>query len=175
MTEPRAERPHMPDYGVDTPSWNPLRWSWAAEKLVANRNYWVVTVSAEGRPHSLPVWGVWVDEEHRFAFSCGPRSRKAANLTANPHAVVTVDDTVECISVEGQAAMVGDTSRTEAWIARYLVKYAPIAPDLSAEFLRANLVFEFVPERAFAIVERADDFSARATKWTFDDPETGDG
>ncbi len=57
MAGPRAERPHMPDYGVDTPSWVPLPWSWAAERLLANRNYWVVTVSAAGRPHVLPVWG----------------------------------------------------------------------------------------------------------------------
>ena len=175
MAEPRAERPHMPDYGVDTPSWNPLPWSWAAEKLATNRNFWVVTASADARPHALPVWGVWADEEHRFAFSCGPRSRKAADLAANPHAAFTVDDTVECVSVEGTAAILDDGERRETWIARYLAKYVPIAPELTADFLRANLVFEVVPERAFAIIEREDDFAARATKWTFDRPNSADG
>jgi hypothetical protein len=169
VSEPRAERPHMPDYGVDTPSWTPLPWSWAAEKLAAGRNYWVVTASAGGRPHALPVWGVWDDGEHRFAFSCGPRSRKAANLAANPQATFAVDDTVECLSVEGRAGLVGEDDRRETWIARYLAKYQPITPDLSADFLRANLVFELVPERAFAIIEREDEFAARATKWAFDD------
>ena len=48
MTEPVAERPYMPDYGVDTPDWSPLPWSWAAAKLAAGRNYWVVTASADG-------------------------------------------------------------------------------------------------------------------------------
>ena len=67
----------MPDYGVDTPEWEPLPWSWAAERLGANRNFWVVTVSTDGRPHALPVWGVWNDDEGRFAFSCSPRARKA--------------------------------------------------------------------------------------------------
>jgi hypothetical protein len=61
MGEPVAERPYMPDYGVDTASWTPLPWTWAVERLLANRNFWVVTVSAEGRPHALPVWGVWDD------------------------------------------------------------------------------------------------------------------
>jgi len=157
----------MPDYGVDTPDWHPLPWSWAAERLAANRNFWVVTATASGRPHALPVWGVWHDDEARFAFSCGPRSRKARNLGENPQAVVTVDDTVECISVEGRAAVVTDEDRLSDWVARYLAKYLPIEPDLSAEFIRANLVVELVPERAFAIIERDGEFATRATRWTF--------
>jgi PPOX class probable F420-dependent enzyme len=175
MSEPRADRPHMPDYGVDTPDWDPLPWSWAAAKLAGNRNFWVVTVSANGRPHALPVWAVWDDDEHRLAFSCGPSSRKAANLAANPRVVVALDDTVECVSVEGRAAVVADDARRDTWIDRYLTKYVPMAPDLSAEFLRANLVVEFVPERAFAIIEREDEFSTRATRWTFDSPPAADG
>ncbi len=160
MTEPRAERPHMPDYGVDAPGWSPLPWSWAAERLTGNRNFWVVTVSAAGRPHALPVWGVWDDGDHRFAFSCGPGSRKAANLAANPQAVVTIDDTVECVSVEGRATLVDDGDRQQVWIERYLAKYRPVSPDLSAEFLQQNLLFELQPERAFAIIEREDEFAA---------------
>ncbi len=167
MSEPTAERPHMPDYGVDTPDWSPLPWSWAAAKLADGRNYWIVTASASGRPHALPVWGVWADDEHRFAFSCGPRSRKAANLEANPQITIAVDDTVECLSIEGRAARVTDEARVTTWIDRYLTKYRPVAPDLTAEFMRANLVVEIVPERAFAVIEREDEFASRATRWRF--------
>jgi nitroimidazol reductase NimA-like FMN-containing flavoprotein (pyridoxamine 5'-phosphate oxidase superfamily) len=127
----------------------------------------VVTVSADGRPHALPVWGVWEDDEGRFAFSCSPRARKARNLGRNPHAVVMTDDTVECLSIEGQAHTVSDEQRQALWIERYLAKYQPMAPDLSADFLRQHLMLEFVPERAFAIVEREDEFSTRATRWVF--------
>lgn len=159
----------MPDYGVDTPEWEPLPWSWAAERLGANRNFWVVTASGDGRPHALPVWGVWNDDEGRFAFSCSPRARKARNLAGNPHAVVMTDDTVECLSIEGQARSVSDGQRQEQWIERYLAKYQPMAPDLSADFLRQHLMVEFVPERAFAIIEREDEFATRATRWVFQD------
>ena len=158
----------MPDYGVEAASWVPLTWSWAAERLVANRNFWVVTVSADGRPHALPVWGVWDDEDRRFAFSCAPRARKARNLAANARAVIMIDDTVECLSVEGRAAPVDDDQRLALWIERYLAKYQPISPDLSADFLRQNLIFEFEPERAFAVIEREEEFSTRATRWVFD-------
>ncbi len=126
-----------------------------------------MTASADARPHAMPTWGVWHDEEQRFAFSCGPRSRKAANLRANPQATIAVDDTVECLSLEGRAEQVADESRSGVWIDRYLTKYRPMAPELSAEFLRQNLIFEFVPERAFAVIEREDEFATRATRWRF--------
>lgn len=164
----------MPGYGVDTPAWTPLPWSWAAERLVANRSFWVVTVSAEGRPHALPVWGVWDDEELRFAFSCAPRARKARNLAASPQAVVMVDDTVECISVEGRAAPVSDRARAACWTDRYLAKYRPISPGLDAAFLDQNLIIELEPERAFGIVEREEEFSNRATRWVFEAPGEGE-
>ena len=167
MSEPRAERPWMPGYGVDGESWEPLPWKWAAERLAGNRNFWVVTASPDGRPHAMPVWGVWDDADGRFAFSCAPRARKARNLAANPQAVIMTDDTVECLSVEGRAAAVGDERRREQWIERYLAKYQPMAADLSADFLRQHMMLEFVPERAFAIIEREDEFSSRATRWVF--------
>jgi pyridoxine/pyridoxamine 5'-phosphate oxidase len=157
----------MPDYGVNTPSWVPLPWSWAAERLVANRNFWAVTVSADGQPHALPVWGIWEEDEGRFAFSCAPRARKARNLAANPRAVIMIDDTVECLSIEGRAGPVRGEERLAQWIERYLAKYQPISPDISADFLRQHLVVEFVPERAFAIIEREEEFSTRATRWVF--------
>jgi PPOX class probable F420-dependent enzyme len=157
----------MPDYGVDTPAWAPLPWSWAAERLVSNRNFWVVTVSADGRPHALPVWGVWDDDEGRFVFSCAPRARKARNLAANPRAVIMIDDTVECLSLEGRATPIDEDERQAQWIERYLAKYQPTSPDISVDFLRQNLIVEFQPERAFAVIEREEEFSTRATRWVF--------
>lgn len=158
----------MPDYGVDTPAWSPLAWSWAAERLHANRNFWVVTVSGDGRPSAMPVWGVWDDGCERFAFSCGRRSRKARNLAANDRAVVMVDDTVECLSVEGRAAPVGDEASLEEWVQRYVAKYQPVAPELTADFVRQGLVIGFRPERAFAVIETPEAFSTRATRWVFE-------
>jgi hypothetical protein len=158
----------MPDYGVDTSDWVPLPWSWAAERLTASQSFWVVTVSGDGRPHALPVWGVWHDGEGCFGFSCGPRARKLRNLATNPRAVIMAEDPAECVSVEGAAAPVGSEPRLGQWIERYLAKYQPTTPDLSAEFLRSNVVVEFVAERAFGIIDRAEEFSTRPTRWVFE-------
>lgn len=165
MAETIAERPHMPEYGVDTDQWQALPWSWAADRLERSRNLWVVTVSASGRPHALPVWGVWDDAVPRFMWSCAPGARKAANVAANPQVCVMADDTVEVVSVEGRATRLTDDSPIDAWIERYLTKYD--GEGVTAEFLRSNAMFEMVPERAFGIVEREDDFSNRATRWRF--------
>jgi hypothetical protein len=165
MAAPVAERPHMPDYGVDTPAWEALPWSWAAERLARSRNLWVVTVSATGRPHALPVWGVWDDDRPAFMWSCGPRSRKVADIAANPQVCVMADDTVECVSIEGHAARLEDEAAIAHWVGRYLHKYE--GEGITAGFLRANAMFELTPERAFGIVEREDEFSTRATRWRF--------
>ena len=77
------------------------------------------------------------------------------------------DDTVECLSIEGRAGAVESDDRRDRWIDRYLAKYQPISPDVSADFLRQHLMLEFVPERAFAVIEREDEFSTRATRWIF--------
>ena len=168
MADVIAERPHMPEYGVDTDQWEALPWSWAEERLERSRNLWVVTASASGRPHALPVWGVWDLTRPAFAWSCAPGSRKAANIGANPQVCVMADDTVEVVSVEGRATRLTDGPTIDAWIGRYLAKYAD--SDVTADFLRANVIVEMVPERAFGIIERAGDFSNRATRWRFTEP-----
>ena len=148
----------MPDYGVDTPDWSPLPWSWAAAKLAAGRNYWVVTASADARPHALPVWGVWDDDDHQLRLVVRATVAQGRQLAANPQ--VTSPSTTRssaCRSRAGRARR--GSARQDVWIERYLAKYTPLAPDLSADFLRQNLLFELVPERALAVIEREEEFA----------------
>lgn len=160
----------MADYGVPADLVGALPWSWAQQRLVENRNYWVVTANASARPHAMPVWGVWLPETDRFWFSCSPHARKARNIRENPQCVVTVDDTVECISVEGQARIVdpaGDTEAVDQAVAAYVSKYwrdATVHAEMAA-FVRSHALVEVVPDRAFGIIEREDEFAQRATRW----------
>lgn len=176
---PRAERPDMRAYGVSIDDLDGvLPWSWAEERLLRNRNYWVITANGTGRPHALPVWGVWLPDPDRFVFSCAPTSRKARNLAENPRVCVATEDTVECISVEGTAAVGrgnGIGAEPEAAsrevAARYAEKYEPDAAkrDEMMAFVLAHLMVEVTPERAFGIIEREDDFARRATRWVWAD------
>ena len=167
---PTVERPDMSDYGVPADPAGALPWSWAQERLVANKNYWFVTASAGGRPQAMPVWGVWLPETERFWFSCSPNARKLRNLQENPQCAVLVDDTVECVSVEGTARRVtveeGDPG-IAAVISAYLAKYWPDETSHTEMegFLRSHATVEFTPDRAFGIIERETEFAERATRW----------
>jgi PPOX class probable F420-dependent enzyme len=168
MGIPRAERPAMAEYGVPEDLEGVLAWSWAEERLLASRNLWVVTASADGRPHAMPVWGVWLPEPSTFLFSCAPSSRKAANLAANPRATVAVDHTVEVVTVEGTTRTVTPDEAADGLDA-YVRKYYEdeSAWDGAKAFLAQNLIVELTPERAFGIIEDEVDFSQRATKWVW--------
>ena len=160
----------MADYGVPAEVAGVLPWAWAQERLVANRNYWVVTASASGRPHAMPVWGAWVADTDRFWFSCSPNARKARNIAENPQCAVTIDDTVECVSVQGRARIVdvgSDPASVDHAIASYVTKYwddPAVHPEMEA-FVRSHTLVEVAPEVAFGIIEREEEFAQRATRW----------
>src|SRR5215468_7528468 len=59
--EPRSERPHMPGYGISKSKTGILSWKWAAKTLTESREYWIVTVRPDGRPHAMIIWGLWFD------------------------------------------------------------------------------------------------------------------
>ncbi len=165
MVDPIVERPAMSDYGVPEGPDGLLPWSWAEERLVASRNYWVVTASSVARPHAMPVWGVWLPDPGEFWFGCSPDARKAKNLRDNPAMVVTTDDTVEVVSIEGRARAVSG-AEAEPAIAAVVFKYAePGGEEQMAEFMGTHPWFAMAPERGFGIIEREEDFAQRATRW----------
>jgi len=160
-TPPRASRPYMPDYGILGPDAGTglLPWAWAQERLAASRNYWVVSLWPGGRPHAMPVWGVW--DGAALWFSSGPRSRKARNLAADPRTVVTTEDAGEPVVLEGTAALVSARAEIERVAALMDAKYGGI----TADFLAANVTIRVSPERAFGIAH--DDFTGSPTRWVF--------
>src|SRR5829696_3476560 len=84
-------------------------WQWAVEQLEVARNYWLATVRADGTPHAMPVWGVWLDG--LFYFDTHPQSQKVRNLRAQPRAVVHLESGSEVVILEGQSTSKTTTSR----------------------------------------------------------------
>jgi PPOX class probable F420-dependent enzyme len=155
----------MPGYGVKGPDEGSglLHWSWAAERLTASRNYWVATVWPDGRPHAMPVWGVWDDEA--VWFSSGLRSRKARNLATDPRCVVTTEDANEPVVVEGSAAIVADRDAIVRFVELMNAKYDA---GMTVEFLDpdVNATIRVRPLWAFGIAH--DDFTGSPTRWLFE-------
>jgi PPOX class probable F420-dependent enzyme len=77
-----------------------LPWRWAERQLEGSRNYWIVTVRADGRPHSAPVWGLWVDGA--VVFSTSRESRKGRNLARDPRLVINLESGDDVVILEGE-------------------------------------------------------------------------
>jgi nitroimidazol reductase NimA-like FMN-containing flavoprotein (pyridoxamine 5'-phosphate oxidase superfamily) len=154
----------MPDYGVPGDLEGTLDWSWAEDRLNESRNFWLATVDPQCRPHVLPVWGVWY--EHRFWFSAASSAFKVRNIEQNQHVVVTTDDTVNVVSIEGTARRVdGRRDVAEAWANRY--EDDPKKRDELAGFMMSGACFEVTPVKAFGLIETAELFSSSATRWVW--------
>ncbi len=120
---PRADRPYMPGYGLADAEGGKglLPWSWAVEFLSNGRNYWVATTRPDGRPHMMPVWGIWMDD--KFYFSTGLQSRKARNITKNPRCAVGVEQGLDAAVVEGVAELISDKEVIQRFAEVYQKKY----------------------------------------------------
>lgn len=115
-----------PRYGDPTATAPP--WADIESRLSSAQLYWIVSVRRDGRPHAVPVVGVWHDGS--FAFCTGPQEQKARNLDSNAHVAVTTGSTgaggwdtgVELV-VEGAAVRVTEPAAlqtlADAWLAKY--------------------------------------------------------
>ena len=100
-------------------------WSEAERRLAEAELFWISTVRPDGRPHVTPLPAVWSDGALHFC--TGPDERKARNLAANPHVVLTTGtntwDRGYDLVVEGEAVRVADDARLHALAAAWEAKY----------------------------------------------------
>jgi general stress protein 26 len=61
----------------------PVDWGQVTDTLAGAELYWLTTVREDGRPHTTPLIGAWVDsqeEQAAFVFCTGREEQKAQNL-----------------------------------------------------------------------------------------------
>ncbi|HWT22528.1 MAG TPA: pyridoxamine 5'-phosphate oxidase family protein [Solirubrobacteraceae bacterium] len=132
-----------PGYG--TPE-APLAWDDVRARLVAATRYWLATVRGDGRPHVVPLDGIWLDDEWFFGGSA--ETVKHRNLTANPMAVVHLGDADHAVIVEGRCEMIVPDARLARRLSeRSKAKYG-YGPD-PASYADAG-VWRLRPERVLA-------------------------
>ena len=168
---PIGGRPDVPsDYGLASASEGEiLPWSWAEERLTASRNYWVVTVRPDGRPHAMPVWGAWVDGA--FNFGTGSDSRKGRNLSANPRAVVHLESGDEVVVLEGVMTEVTDAAAIHRFEDAFNPKYGFEGNSGELDMAEMGAVmYCLTPRVAFGWTEA--NFPQNATRWVFGEAES---
>lgn len=157
----------MPGYGILPADRGTglLSWQDVEPRLARSHDYWLASTWPDGRPHVMPVWGVW--DAAALWFSSSGRSRKIANLARDPRCVVTTDDALDPVVVEGTAQVVAD----EGGIGRFLgLLNAKYEVDYPLDFLdpAVNATVRVRPHTAFALLHS--DFAGSPTRWRFPTP-----
>jgi nitroimidazol reductase NimA-like FMN-containing flavoprotein (pyridoxamine 5'-phosphate oxidase superfamily) len=156
-----------------SPHATPTDWSQARVELANAEVYWLSTVRPDGRPHVTPLLGIWL--EGALYFCTGANERKAKNLSANSHCVLTTgQSTLDGLDlvIEATAGAVSNDSELRRVADTYESKYGPhiVAPDgtwsgLGDAIRQAEvLVYRVVPETGFGF-GKGGTFSQ--TRWSF--------
>ena len=100
----------------------------ALSRLRAATSYWLATTRPDGRPHSMPVWGVLVGDEFWF----GTAGQKVRNLRHQPYAVVHHESADDVAILEGRVERRPLGEAPEAVVAAFRDKY--INPETGEPF-----------------------------------------
>jgi hypothetical protein len=163
--EPLASRPFMPGYEIQDPDDGSglLPWGWAAQRLTDSQHYWLSTVRSDGRPHAMPIWGVW--DGWSLWFSTGVWSRKARNIYYEARCTATTEDAANPVVIEGVVSIERTPAVIEHFVAQLNKKYGT---DYEVDFQNPliNATMRVQPRRAFGVAQ--EDFTGSATCWTFE-------
>jgi hypothetical protein len=158
--EPPADRPSFAKgYGIKKDADGMVPWRDACARLEKSRNYWVATMRPDGRPHVMPVWGVW--HGGAVIFGTDRNSRKGRNLQANPQATVHLESGDDVVILECTPREVTDKNEIAAIDVAYKKKYKMKLTQAPGELY----IVAMQPRVAFAWHEK--DFPVSATRWKF--------
>jgi hypothetical protein len=162
-SDPQGWRAGLPDvpalYGLKTRK-NYLPFSHAERRLEVSRNYWICSTRPDGRPHSIPVWGFWIDGA--VYFGTARASRKARNLAHNSAVSIHLESGDEVVILEGRAAEVDLTNEPTfkkldaASRAKYKIPLMTVPGESVVYCVRPRVVLAWTEQ----------DFPKTATRWT---------
>jgi general stress protein 26 len=137
-----------------------LPFSHAAQRLAKSRNYWICTSRPDGRPHSIPVWGFWIDGA--VCFGTARSSRKARNLAHNAAVSIHLDSGDDVVIVEGTAVEVDLTDKP---MLKKLDAASRAKYKMPMTVMPEAVLYSVRPRVVLAWTEK--DFPNNATRWEF--------
>jgi Pyridoxamine 5'-phosphate oxidase len=121
---PRTSSIRLPaEYGTPAQT---LPWEGVRARLEQATQYWLATTRPDGRPHTVPVDGLWVDDLWYFGGS--PLAIHQRNLHTNNEIVMHLSDAMQVVIVEGLASrrgMATSDARRLAAASKLKYGYAP--------------------------------------------------
>jgi Pyridoxamine 5'-phosphate oxidase len=143
-----------PGYGRATRT---LRWAAVEAQLEEAKVYWFASTRPDGRPHVVPLDGIWVDDLWYYGGADETVHRR--NVDANPLAALHLPDPGRAVIVEGEVRRTKRTKQEAARLAEIAnAKYGYGSP--ASDYENA---FALHPTKAIAW----DTFPKDATRFTF--------
>jgi hypothetical protein len=142
----------------------PVPWEHVERRLRAARNYWLSTTRADGRPHTMPIWGVWLRDA--LWFGTGLESVKGINLLRDPRSAVHLESGDDVVILEGIAERAEDDGAYAAYSEKYNM---PADAQSFAALPQVGALFRFTPVVGQAWVEAS--FVETQATFRFDAPE----
>jgi hypothetical protein len=122
-----------------------LEWADVSARLEQAPQYWLTTVRSDGRPHTVPIDALWLEDACWFGGS--PETLWQRNLQSDRRVTLHLPDAVAAVIVEGECELVRpDRAWADALVAASNAKYG-YAPPVSAYL---GGVWRLPPTKVFA-------------------------
>ena len=166
MSPIQISRPHFPKGYLENPK-GLLPWSHVEQRLTAAKNYWLCSVNpgpAQGSPHAVPKWAVWVDG--KLYFDGSPETRHARNIAQNPQVSVHLESGDDVVILNGVARAVGKPGAElgEQVASAYRAKYGEMGYAPQADQWDNGGLYEITPRNVLAWTS----FTEDPTKFVLD-------
>lgn len=106
-------------------------WDECRERLTDAELYWLAVTRRDGRPHTVPIGGVWWQD--RLWFNTAPTTIIARALGREPHMAVHLESGDDVLIVEGVARLAGGEELPDVVVKACTDKYGgdwdPNVPD----------------------------------------------
>ena len=160
QNKPVADRPNIP-YGLRGPKegMGLLPWSRVSKRMRHSYIYWVATTRKDGRPHSIPVWGVWLDETCYFSNG----ALTARNLARDPRVSVHLESGEDVVIIEGVVEIATGKALIKRINDAYSEKYLWKGTQDEWYALRPRIAFAWLCPSAGMGAESV--YAGSATRW----------
>lgn len=153
--------PHMPPLYTSQHKKKFLPWAHAEERLVNSRSYWICTARPDGRPHSIPVWGMWV--EGALYFGTARAARKARNIAHNSAVSVHLESGDDVVILEGKAI---EADVSEKKLRTKLDRECQRKYSMPLLVMPESICYRVRPRIVLAWLEK--EFPFNSTRWEFE-------
>ena len=126
LTISNPVRPYIPEYGISEEEKGMIDWDTLSQWMMESKNYWVGTTRPDSKPHSRPIWGIWLD--NFFYFGGGEKTKTVRNLQELNFISIHTESAEKAIIIEGYVEEFNDKKLEHLLGTKYEERYGIFHP-----------------------------------------------